>query len=87
MNKVLLAIWTSVAIPLLVSLSSDIRLYPSQVLAQSNSDNSTTPINNYTNLSNMVNPDETIVYRGIVSSEALAHTTLADGEIPQRATI
>jgi hypothetical protein len=89
MNKVLLVIVVSIAIPLLVSLTSDVQLYPFQVLAQSNSDNSTTPSNNGTNLSNWVKPGETIAYRGIVSSEALTHTTLADGggEIPQRATV
>lgn len=88
MNKVLLVIVVSIAIPVLVSLTSDIQLYPSQVLAQSNSDNSTTANSNNTNLPNMANPSEKVVYRGIVSSEALAHTTLADGgEVPQRATI
>lgn len=87
MNNLLLVIAVSIAIPLFVSLTCDIQLYPSQVLAQSNSDNSTTPSNNSTNLANMVKPGETVVYRGIVSSEALAHTTLPGGEVPQRATI
>ena len=71
MNKALLVIMLSVAAPLLVSLTSDIQLHPSQVLAQSNSDNNTTPSNNNTNLPNMVKLGETVVYRGIVSSEAL----------------
>jgi hypothetical protein len=88
MNKRILVIVVSIAIPLLVSLTSDIQLYPSQVLAQLNTDSSTTTISNSTSLTNIVKPGETVVYRGIVSSEALAHTTLADGgEIPQRATI
>lgn len=88
MNKVLLVIAIFIAIPLLVSLSSDVQLYPSQILAQSNSDNSIISSNSSTNLANMVKPGEKVVYRGIVSSEALTHTTLANGgEIPQRATI
>jgi hypothetical protein len=88
MNKALLVIMLSVAAPMLVSLTSDIQLHPSQVLAQSNSDNNTTPSNNSTNLPNMVKLGETVVYRGIVSSEALTHTALpGGGEIPQRATI
>jgi hypothetical protein len=88
MNKALLVIMLSVAAPMLVSLTSDIQLHPLQVLAQSNSDNNTTPSNNGTNLPNMVKLGETVVYRGIVSSEALTHTALpGGGEIPQRATV
>lgn len=87
MNKVFLVVVVSIATPILLSLISDIQLFPLQVLAQSNSSNNIVPSNNTADFPKVTSPGETVAYRGIVSSESLTHTTLPGGEAIQRATI
>ena len=54
-----------------------------QTLAEAQSMNSTIPtFSSNRNLENMTFPGQTIMHRGIVSSEEPTHVTLPDGEEP-----
>jgi hypothetical protein len=83
MSRVLLTVAIAVAAAaamLLLPMASDLnQIFPLQVLAQSNNATAATSITT-NNITGLTPPRQTVVHRGIISSEEPAHLVLRPGE-------